>query len=193
MAQPFANGKARFAVLQSYDYQKNDAYATGSQSIEATVGRRTLQRSDRVMMFLGWGGLTVLAAIDSLPLGVEEVPVEEEAEEHEGDAGQGVSEGPRFYDYGPGTTFGFTAAADQRPTCWRCSSTRAATSIRSTACGRTTCCSAARRSAWCRCSGRWASARPASTFDRRTYFQDPDQTKKSYHYPQFRAFLTWSK
>ena len=95
-------------MLQSYDYQKNDAYATGSQSIEATVGT-TKRFSDRTsVMFLGWGGLTVLAAIDSLPLGVEEVPVEEEEPEG-GDAGQGVSEGPRFYDYGPGTTFGGTA------------------------------------------------------------------------------------
>jgi hypothetical protein len=54
---------------------------------------------------LGWGGLTVLGAIDSLPLGLTEVPEEEET----GDAGQGVSEGPRYYDYGPGSDFGVTA------------------------------------------------------------------------------------
>jgi hypothetical protein len=45
--------------------------------------------------------LTVLGAVDSLPLGVTEKP-----EEKEPSAGQGVSEGPRYYDYGPGSDFG---------------------------------------------------------------------------------------
>ncbi len=33
-------------------------------------------------------------------------------------------------------------------------------------------------------SGEW--------FNRRTYFKDEEQTRKRFHYPQFRAFLTWS-
>ena len=41
--------------------------------------------------------------------------------------------------------------------------------------------------------GPWGIGVAGEYFDRRTFFQDPDQTKKSYHYPQFRAFLTWSK
>ena len=47
-----------------------------------------------------WGGLTILGAVDSIPLGgaPEEVP--------DPDAPQGVSTGPRFYNYGPGTNFG---------------------------------------------------------------------------------------
>ena len=53
---------------------------------------------------LGWGGLTVLGAVDSLPLGLTEKP-----EEGEPTAGQGVSEGPRYYDYGPGSDFGTLA------------------------------------------------------------------------------------
>jgi hypothetical protein len=191
MAQPFAGGKARFAVLQSYDYQKNDAYATGSQSIEATVGT-TKRFSDRTsVMFLGWGGLTVLAAIDSLPLGVEEVPVEEEESEG-GDAGQGVSEGPRFYDYGPGTTFGGTARLTsgrllavifyEGRHVYSLDGVRANHLLQRT-----------RVDVVVPVFGPWGIGVAGEYFDRRTFFQDPDQTRKSYQYPQFRAFLTWSK
>ena len=28
-------------------------------------------------------------------------------------------------------------------------------------------------------------------FDRRSFYQDPDATRKKYHYPQFRVYLTW--
>ena len=63
--------------MQSYDFQKNDAYATGSQS-----SRRVRLHAQSViedqMWLLGWGGLTVLGAIDSLPLGLTEIPEEEE-------------------------------------------------------------------------------------------------------------------
>ena len=98
LGQPLKDDKLQFSVVQSYDFQKNDAYATGSQSFEAAFGfTQNLSSTTRFWM-LGWGGLTVLGAIDSLPLGLTEIPEEEES----GDAGQGVSEGPRYYDYGPG-------------------------------------------------------------------------------------------
>ena len=29
-------------------------------------------------------------------------------------------------------------------------------------------------------------------FDRRTFYQDAARTIKTFHYPQFRAYLTWS-
>ena len=106
LGQPLKDGAIQFSVVQSYDFQKNDAYATGSQSFEGAFGfTQNLSSTTRFLM-LGWAGLTVLGAIDSLPLGLTEIP--EEGEET-GDAGQGVSEGPRYYDYGPGSDFGVTA------------------------------------------------------------------------------------
>ena len=52
------------------------------------------------MFLAGWGGVTILGAIDSIPLGgIVEVPVNPEA-------GQGVSTGPRVCDYGPGGNVG---------------------------------------------------------------------------------------
>ena len=74
LGQPFKNDKVQFAVVQSYDFQSNDAYATGSQSFEAALGFTQNLSSRTSVAVLGWGGLTVLGAIDSLPLGVTEVP-----------------------------------------------------------------------------------------------------------------------
>ena len=104
LGQPSSSGKLQFSVLQSYDYQSNDAYATGAQAFEAAVGLAQSLSSRTSLWFMGWGGPTLLGAIDSLPLDVTEV-----AEEEPSDAGQGVSEGPRYYDYGPGANFGAMA------------------------------------------------------------------------------------
>ena len=99
--QPIGRGAVNFSVIQTYNYNTNDAYSTGSQAIDAGLGT-TLDLSSRTKFWvLGWGGLTVLGAVDSLPLGVIEKPQEQEPK-----AGQGVSEGPRYYDYGPGSDFG---------------------------------------------------------------------------------------
>jgi hypothetical protein len=78
-------------VIQTYNYQNNDAYSTGSQAIDAAIGTTRALSPRTNFWILGWGGLTVLGAVDSLPLGVTEKPEEEEPS-----AGQGVSEGPRF-------------------------------------------------------------------------------------------------
>ena len=114
MGQPLGGGKTQFTVMQSYDYQSNDAYAIGAQSFEAALGTtRALSKRNEVWL-VGWGGLTVLGAVDSLPLGVTERPARPEPSPG---GGQGISEGPRFYDYGPGSTFGASAlfSRDRRP------------------------------------------------------------------------------
>ena len=70
-------------------------------------GAYTGKLSSRMSIWTsGWGGLTALGAVDSIPL--TGVPPEEEKPPSES-AGQGVSEGPRFYDYGPGFDFGARA------------------------------------------------------------------------------------
>ena len=38
LGQPLNDGKLQLQHAQSYDYQKNDAYATGSQSFEGNLG-----------------------------------------------------------------------------------------------------------------------------------------------------------
>ena len=55
LGQPLGGGKTQFTVLQSYDYQSNDAYATGAQSFEAALGTDAA-RCRRGPMSGSWDG-----------------------------------------------------------------------------------------------------------------------------------------
>jgi hypothetical protein len=186
VGQPLRHNSFQFDVLQTYDYQNNDAYQTGSQSFDAALGFGSSMSSRTRLQVLGWGGLTVLGAIDSLPLGVTEEP-----EEEEGGAGQGVSEGPRYYDYGPGSNFGATATItrDRKPVAvfsyegrhlYSLDGVRANHFLQRT---RVDLLLPLRRSLGLGVSGEY--------FNRRTYFQDENRTVAGYHYPQLRAYFTW--
>jgi len=185
LGQPLKDGALQFSVLQSYDFQKNDAYATGSQSFEATFGFSSTNR----FRLLGWAGLTVLGAIDSLPLGLSEPPVEGEGEG--GDAGQGVSEGPRYYDYGPGSNFGVTAtfSRSNRPLVvlfyegrhlYSLDGVRANHFLQRT-----------RVDLLLPLRGAFGVGVTGEYFDRRTFYQDAAATRAGHHYPQVLAYLTW--
>jgi Domain of unknown function (DUF3943) len=187
--QPLRNGALHFSVLQSYDYQNNDAYSTGAQSFDATLGlTRALSARNRLWV-VGWGGLTVLGAIDSLPLGVEEKP--EDSGESSG--GQGVSEGPRFYDYGPGSNFGAFArlSHDQRPVATVLYEGRHLFSLDGVRANHFL--QRMRIDALFRVRGPLGLGTSAEFFHRRSYYQDADHTIQGYHYPQLRAYLTWSR
>jgi Domain of unknown function (DUF3943) len=187
LGKPLNSDKLQFSVVQSYDFQKNDAYATGSQSFEGAFGfTKNLSSTTRLWM-LGWGGLTVLGAIDSLPLGLEEPPEEEGS----GDAGQGVSEGPRFYDYGPGSNFGVTAnfSHNNRPFVtlfyegrhlYSLDGVRANHFLQRT-----------RADLLVPLRGAFGVGATGEYFDRRTFYQDAARTRLNYRYPQLRVYLTW--
>jgi Domain of unknown function (DUF3943) len=186
LGQPLNGGKLHVAVSQSYDYQLNDAYGTGSQSFEGNLGlARDLSPSLR-FGFLAWGGLTVLGAVDSLPPGVEERPEEEEPS-----AGQGVSEGPRFYDYGPGSNFGVVANLSRRG--WNLAlisyEGRQLYSLDGVRANHFL--QRGRLDLRFPLRGAFGIGGSAEYFDRRTYFQDADRTTKKIHYPQLRAYFTW--
>jgi hypothetical protein len=185
------NDKFDFKILQSYDFQANDAYRTGAQSVEGALGT-SLALSSRIRMWvLGWGGLTVLGAIDSLPLGVTEAPEEPEEPEGEG-GGQGVSEGPRYYDYGPGSTFGATAVfrRDERIFAVLLYEGRQLYSLDGVRANHLL--QRVRLDGLLPLRGALGIGASAEYFDRRTFFQDVNRTVATYHYPQVRAFFTWS-
>jgi hypothetical protein len=136
---------------------------------------------------IGWGGVTVLGAVDSLPLGVEAPP----PDEPEGDAGQGVSEGPRFYDYGPGWTFGggavlnrngraLAAAVYEGRTLYSLDGVRANHLLQRL-----------RLDFNMPLRGRLGIGATGELFDRRSFYQDDARTIRRYHYPQFRVYFTW--
>jgi len=132
--------------------------------------------------------LTVLAAVDSLPLGLTERPEEEEPS-----AGQGVSEGPRFYDYGPGSDFGglgrlvrngrdvalFFYVGRQ---IYSLDGVRANHFLQHV-----------RVDLLFPLRGPLGLGVSGEYFDRRSFYQDPAQTKQSYHYPQVRGYFTWRR
>jgi hypothetical protein len=184
--QPLGNGALQFSVLQTYNYQSNEAYATGSQAIDAALGTSRALSSRINFWILGWGGLTVLGAVDSLPLGVSEKPAEEEPS-----AGQGVSEGPRYYDYGPGSDFGALArlTRDGREMAlffylgrqiYSLDGVRANHFLQHT-----------RVDLLFPLRGPLGLGASAEYFHRRSYYQDPARTVQTYHYPQVRAYFTW--
>ena len=189
LGEPMGGDRFQFSVAQTYDFETNDAYSFGAQAFNGSLGY-TQPLSSRInLALLGSGGLTVLGAIDSLPIGVTEVPVEEEHEEPSG--GQGVSEGPRYYDYGPGSTFSFRAILnhDNSPFVVAFYEGRQIYSLDGIRANHFL--QRARLDLSCRCTDRSDSAQRASTFSRHTYYQDVARTEKQFRFPQFRAYLTW--
>jgi len=188
LGEPFGkNGKFEFSVAQSYDFQKNDAYAFGAQSFDGGVAFTQPLSSRISLALLGSGGLTVLGAIDSLPLGVTDVP----EDEPESDAGQGVSEGPRFYDYGPGSKYTLRALLlrDRVPFAVAFYEGRQIYSLDGIR--------ANHFLQHARLDLRVPIYKPigfgiaAEYFSRHTYYQDEARTEKQFRYPQFRTYLTW--
>jgi hypothetical protein len=188
LGEPFASDRAQFSIVQSYNFQGNDAYHFGAQSIEASVGFTPKVSARSSLAVLGWAGLTVLGAVDSLPIGVEAPPEEEEEDES---SGQGISEGPRYYDYGPGSTFGASATfvRDGRVlgallyegrTLYSLDGVRANHLLQRV-----------RLDLQAPLRGKLGIGATGEFFDRRSFYQDDAETRKSYHYPAFRLFLTW--
>lgn len=187
ISQPLGRS-VQFTVAQSYDFQDNDAYNFGAQSFEAIVGV-TREFSPRyAMRLLGSGGLTVLGAINSLPLGVEEVP----EEEVDPDAPQGVSEGPRFYDYGPGSNFSGAAllTRDRRLLASFVYQGRHLFSLDGVRANHFL--QHIRADVLVPLRGPLGLGVSGEYFSRHTYYQDANRTEREFWYPQFRAFLTWS-
>jgi hypothetical protein len=188
LGEPMGGGKTQFTVMQSYDYQSNDAYATGAQSFEGAVGVTQALSSRTDMWFLGWGGVTVLGAIDSLPLGMTERPTEPES----GGAGQGVSEGPRYYDYGPGSTFGAIAhfSRDRRLFAALLYEGRHLYSLDGVRANHFL--QRARADLLLPLRGPLGLGVSGEYFFRQSFYQDIDRSQLEYRYPQFRAYFTWS-
>ena len=189
LGEPMADGRLQFSVAQAYDFQTNEAYSFGAQSFNGSLGYLQSLPSRFNLALLGSGGVTVLGAIDSLPIGVTEVP--EEGEE-EPSGGQGVSEGPRYYDYGPGSTFSLRAILERDGTpfvvafyegrqIYSLDGIRANHFLQR-----------ARLDLRAPLRGSIGIGAAAEYFTRHTYYQDADRTETLSRFPQFRAYLTWN-
>jgi len=186
--QPLRRGALQFSAIQTYDYQNNAAYSTGSQSIDAAIGTSRALSARTKFWILGWGGLTVLGAVDSLPIGVTEKP-----EEQVPTAGQGVSEGPRYYDYGPGSDFGTLArlTRDGREIALFFYEGRQIYSLDGVRANHFL--QHARADLLFPLRGALGIGASGEFFHRRSYYQDAAHSIDTYHYPQLRAYLTWRR
>jgi hypothetical protein len=186
LGQPYSAGKLHFSVLQTYDYQNNDAYATGSQSFDAALGIRQPLTSRLGVWLLGWGGLTILGAVDSLPFGVTDVPVEE------GGGSESANSGPRYYDYGPGSNFGVLAqfSRDRRVFSTVFYEGRHLFSLDGVRANHFL--QRARVDLAMPVRGSLGIGGAAEYFNRHTFYQDATNSERDFHYPQLRAYFTWT-
>ena len=187
LGQPLSSGKLHFSVIQTYDYQNNDAYATGAQSFDTALGFARPLSARFNLSVIGWGGLTVLGAIDSLPPGVSDVPEEEEG------GSESANAGPRFYDYGPGGNFGANAqlTRNNRPFAGFFYEGRHVYSLDGVRANHFL--QRARVDLTLPVRGAFGVGASAEYFNRHTFYQDATNSEREFHYPQVRAYLTWTK
>jgi pimeloyl-ACP methyl ester carboxylesterase len=184
--QPMKGDRIQLNVVQNYDFMKNDAYQFGAQSFTLTTALKYRPSSTLAFRVVGWGGLTALGAVDSLPLtGKEaETPPEDSA-------GQGVSEGPRYYDYGPGGMFGARAVLSHNGTpvvafvydarhLYSLDGVRANHFLQQL-----------RLDLLVPLRGPIGIGVAGEYFDRRTYYKQAENETRKFKFPQLRAFLTW--
>ena len=172
-------------VSQDYQYNNNPAYRFGAQAV-ATNFSGSKELNSRMSMFLaGWGGVTILGAIDSIPLGgVVEEPVDP-------DAPQGVSTGPRYYDYGPGGNLGafFTIRRDNRPMLnigYELHHLHILDGVRANHMLQRV-----RGDFMWPLKGSLGIGTTGEFFERRTFYDD-NRGEARYRFPQYRIYLTWS-
>jgi hypothetical protein len=191
IGQPYKGGAVQLNVAQGYQFNSNSAYRFGAQSFEANLSFVKDLSSTVSMWAAGWGGVTVLGAVDSLPPGTTpgEIPEEEEPDP---DAGQGVSTGPRFYDYGPGTNFGglFFLRHGRRPFLmfsYEAHHLYVVDGVRANHLLQR-----GRLDLRAPLKGPLGIGGTIEFFDRRTYYQTPGVSSAQYRFPQYRLYLTWS-
>jgi uncharacterized protein DUF3943 len=175
-----------FSILQVYQFNNNPAYRFGAQAFELTLsGEKRLSSSLSLLTFAG-GGVTVLGAVDSIPLtGMVPEP------EPPPDAGQGVSTGPRYYDYGPGGNLVATALLRYNnrqflSAAWELHHLHVLDGVRANHVLQR-----ARLDVTWPLKGSLGVGGSGEFFTRRTFYAD-NAGEANYHFPQYRIFLTWT-
>src|SRR5262245_48439187 len=188
LGRPLKNGAMQLTVSQVYQFNSNDAYRFGAQAVEGSLSFVKHPTSNLSIYGAGLGGVTILGAVDSLPPGLTEAPDMPE----DPNAGQGVSTGPRFYDYGPGANAGglFTLTRGKIPVVivsYELHHLYVLDGIRANHLLQRT-----RADAWVSWRGPWSVRLTGEYFDRRTFYQIENTTPAHFRFPQFRVALAWN-
>jgi hypothetical protein len=179
-------GRSLFAIAQRYQFNSNPAYRFGAQGFDATfVGEKRLTSRTSLVALAG-GGVTVLGAVDSIPLeGITPEP------EPPPDAGQGVSTGPRYYDYGPGANLSanLVLRRDARiflNAMWELYHLHVLDGVRANHV-----LTRARVDFMWPLKGALGIGGSTEFYTRDTYYAN-DAGEADYYFPQYRIFLTWT-
>jgi hypothetical protein len=188
LAEPVRGGRLNVSVLQSYDFNNNDVYEFGAQSFEGNVQTNLALSAHTSVALLGWGGATVLGAVDSLPVpDAQPLPALPEA----GGQDAGEEEGERTYDYGPGWNFGGSAYFMHRNRPFAVVMYEARHLFVLDGVRANHLLQRGRLDLMAPLRGKLGIGASSEYFDRRTYFKDERGTTQRFHYPQFRVYLTW--
>jgi hypothetical protein len=100
LALPFGGGPAhQFSIFQTFDFIQNNAYEFGGQGVEVEFATTRRLSSRASLWMAGWGGVSLLAAVNSLVAPPEGAVV----------PSGGGTYADRLYDYGPGARWGAAA------------------------------------------------------------------------------------
>ena len=188
LGQPFRNGALQLSVAQGYQFNSNNAYRFGAESFETIFSVVKRFSSGTSMWAAGWGGITILGAVDSLPPGLKPEDIPEE----DPNAPQGVSTGPRFYDYGPGgnaggymslqrSGFPFFILSYELHHLYVLDGVRANHLLQR-----------GRADLRLPLRGKIGLGVTSEVFDRRTFYQTEGISRARFNFPQFRVYLTWN-
>ena len=178
-------GGASFAIAQNYQFNSNPAYRYGAQAFDGVFIGEKRFNPRWSLLALGGGGATVLGAVDSIPLsGIA-------PEEPPPDAGQGVSTGPRYYDYGPGGNLlaTFILRRDNAQIVnfgYELHHLHSIDGVRANHLLQR-----ARLDVTFPLRGALGVGGSTEFFSRTTFYAD-DAGEANYHFPQYRVFLTWT-
>ena len=184
-SEPLGSGGWLLTISQGYQYNNNDAYQFGAQSADVHLGVVKALTSRTSMFLAFFGGATILGAVDSIPPGVEIVEPDPDPE-----GAQGVSTGPRYYDYGPGANAGayltltrnqrlFFAASYELHHLHILDGYRAEHVLQRL-----------RADVIVPIKGKLGAGVAGEFFDRTTYYS-PGQERVRYRFPQVRFYLSW--
>ncbi len=178
-------GPTLFTISQGYQYNNNPAYQFGAQSFDAMFSGQKQITSHTTMLAAGWGGATVLGAVDSIPIASTVLPESDE------EAGQGVSTGPRNYDYGPGANLGayVTLRRDTHQVlslAWELHHLHVLDGVRANHLLQRL-----RLDLTWPLKGSLGIGTSVEYFNRDTYYNDQSVSDAHFHFPQYRLYLTW--
>ena len=176
LGQPMGN---RFVlnIVQDFDFNQNDAYEFGAQAVAVKIGFVGASRATTDLWLDAWGGATLLGTVDS------------RARTQIGSAGDTAT--ARRYDYGPGSNFGASAGLrrDNRLAVTATYDVHHLYVLNGAQANHVL--QRVRADVLLPVHGRLGLGLSGEFFDRRTLYRHEGGDAARYHYPQFRAYLSW--